>query len=210
MEKIRPMLFTTLKKYSGAQLMSDVVAGIIVAIIRAAAFRSRSGGGRGAGVAFGGFRSGTGYPTRRFAAGFGDFIFRGQARYKIAGPTAAYLQRSWQVSWAMSGRGRTGVATYHGRYHPSLSWILCHFGSLIKFIPPLFPVLQSRPALPPVIAGTIVHRSVEGFLWRQPYPAGMETIEDDAGSLKAFAAWIRKVSTCTDHRRRGVSGDSES
>ena len=33
MEKIRPMLFTTLKKYSGAQLMSDVVAGIIVAII---------------------------------------------------------------------------------------------------------------------------------------------------------------------------------
>ena len=31
--KIRPMLFTTLKKYSGAQLMSDVVAGIIVAII---------------------------------------------------------------------------------------------------------------------------------------------------------------------------------
>ena len=33
MEKICPMLFTTLKKYSGAQLMSDVVAGIIVAII---------------------------------------------------------------------------------------------------------------------------------------------------------------------------------
>ena len=51
MEKIRPMLFTTLKKYSGAQLMSDVVAGIIVAIIALplsialAGVRRRSGAG---------------------------------------------------------------------------------------------------------------------------------------------------------------------
>ena len=33
MEKIKPMLFTTLKGYSKEQLVKDVIAGIIVAII---------------------------------------------------------------------------------------------------------------------------------------------------------------------------------
>ena len=80
MEKIRPMLFTTLKKYSGAQLMSDVVAGIIVAIIAlplSIALALASGVGPEQGI------------YTAIAAGF-VISFLGGSQVQIAGPTAAF------------------------------------------------------------------------------------------------------------------------
>lgn len=88
MEKIRPMLFTTLKKYSGAQLMSDVVAGIIVAIIAlplSIALALASGVGPEQGI------------YTAIAAGF-VISFLGAARYRLQ-VQRRHLQRSWQVSW---------------------------------------------------------------------------------------------------------------
>ena len=96
MEKIRPMLFTTLKKYSGAQLMSDVVAGIIVAIIAlplSIALALASGVGPEQGI------------YTAIAAGF-VISFLGGSQVQIAGPTAAWKVwqslRSWQVSSSLS------------------------------------------------------------------------------------------------------------
>ena len=80
MEKIRPMLFTTLKKYSGAQLMSDVIAGIIVAIIAlplSIALALASGVGPEQGI------------YTAIAAGF-VISFLGGSQVQIAGPTAAF------------------------------------------------------------------------------------------------------------------------
>ena len=74
------MLFTTLKKYSGAQLMSDVVAGIIVAIIAlplSIALALASGVGPEQGI------------YTAIAAGF-VISFLGGSRVQIAGPTAAF------------------------------------------------------------------------------------------------------------------------
>ena len=88
MEKIRPMLFTTLKKYSGAQLMSDVIAGIIVAIIAlplSIALALASGVGPEQGI------------YTAIAAGF-VISFLGGSQVQIAGPRQ-HLQRSWQVLW---------------------------------------------------------------------------------------------------------------
>ena len=80
MEKIRPMLFTTLKKYSGAQLMSDVVAGIIVAIIALPLSIALA------------IASGVGPEQCLYTAIVAGFLiaFLGGSRVQISGPTAAF------------------------------------------------------------------------------------------------------------------------
>ena len=123
MEKIRPMLFTTLKKYSGAQLMSDVVAGIIVAIIAlplSIALALASGVGPEQGI------------YTAIAAGF-VISFLGGSQVQIAGPTAAFATIVAGIV-ARSGVEGLAVATI-------LAGIIlvimgfCQLGSLIKFIP---------------------------------------------------------------------------
>ena len=123
MEKIRPMLFTTLKKYSGVQLMSDVVAGIIVAIIAlplSIALALASGVGPEQGI------------YTAIAAGF-VISFLGGSQVQIAGPTAAFATIVAGIV-ARSGVEGLAVATI-------LAGIIlvimgfCQLGSLIKFIP---------------------------------------------------------------------------
>ena len=107
MEKIRPMLFTTLKKYSGAQLMSDVVAGIIVAIIAlplSIALALASGVGPEQGI---------------YTA--------------IAGPTAAFATIVAGIV-ARSGVEGLSVATIMAGIILVIMGF-CQLGSLIKFIP---------------------------------------------------------------------------
>ena len=166
MEKIRPMLFTTLKKYSGAQLMSDVVAGIIVAIIAlplsiALALASSVGPEQGIYTAI--------------AAGF-VISFLGGSQVQIAGPTAAFATIVAGIV-ARSGVEGLAVATI-------LAGIIlvimgfCQLGSLIKFIP--FTITTGFTS---GIAVTIVIGQLKDF-FGVTYPAGMETMQ----KLKAFAA----------------------
>ena len=169
MEKIRPMLFTTLKKYSGAQLMSDVVAGIIVAIIAlplSIALALASGVGPEQGI------------YTAIAAGF-VISFLGGSQVQIAGPTAAFATIVAGIV-AKSGVEGLAVATI-------LAGIIlvimgfCQLGSLIKFIP--FTITTGFTS---GIAVTIVIGQLKDF-FGVTYPAGMETIET-MQKLKAFAA----------------------
>ena len=169
MEKIRPMLFTTLKKYSGAQLMSDVVAGIIVAIIAlplSIALALASGVGPEQGI------------YTAIAAGF-VISFLGGSQVQIAGPTAAFATIVAGIV-ARSGVEGLAVATI-------LAGIIlvimgfCQLGSLIKFIP--FTITTGFTS---GIAVTIVIGQLKDF-FGITYPAGMETIETKQ-KLKAFAA----------------------
>ena len=169
MEKIRPMLFTTLKKYSGAQLMSVVVAGIIVAIIAlplSIALALASGVGPEQGI------------YTAIAAGF-VISFLGGSQVQIAGPTAAFATIVAGIV-ARSGVEGLAVATI-------LAGIIlvimgfCQLGSLIKFIP--FTITTGFTS---GIAVTIVIGQLKDF-FGVTYPAGMETIET-MQKLKAFAA----------------------
>ena len=169
MEKIRPMLFTTLKKYSSAHLMSDVVAGIIVAIIAlplSIALALASGVGPEQGI------------YTAIAAGF-VISFLGGSQVQIAGPTAAFATIVAGIV-ARSGVEGLAVATI-------LAGIIlvimgfCQLGSLIKFIP--FTITTGFTS---GIAVTIVIGQLKDF-FGVTYPAGMETIET-MQKLKAFAA----------------------
>ena len=169
MEKIRPMLFTTLKKYSGAQLMSDVVAGIIVAIIAlplSIALALASGVGPEQGI------------YTAIAAGF-VISFLGGSQVQIAGPTAAFATIVAGIV-AKSGVEGLAVATIMAGIILVIMGF-CHFGSLIKFIP--FTITTGFTS---GIAVTIVIGQLKDF-FGVTYPAGMETIET-MQKLKAFAA----------------------
>ena len=112
MEKIRPMLFTTLKKYSGAQLMSDVVAGIIVAIIAlplSIALALASGVGPDQGI------------YTAIAAGF-VISFRGQSGTDCRSNGGICNDRGRYCG--EERRGRAGNCNDHGRYHPGYHGIL--------------------------------------------------------------------------------------
>lgn len=169
MEKIRPMLFTTLKKYSGAQLMSDVVAGIIVAIIAlplSIALALASGVGPEQGI------------YTAIAAGF-VISFLGGSQVQIAGPTAAF---STIVAGIVARSGVEGLAV--ATIMAGIILVImgfCQLGSLIKFIP--FTITTGFTS---GIAVTIVIGQLKDF-FGVTYPAGMETIET-MQKLKAFAA----------------------
>ena len=174
MEKVRPMLFTTLKKYSGAQLMSDVVAGIIVAIIAlplSIALALASGVGPEQGI------------YTAIAAGF-VISFLGGSQVQIAGPTAAFATIVAGIV-AKSGVEGLAVATIMAGIILVIMGF-CHFGSLIKFIP--FTITTGFTS---GIAVTIVIGQLKDF-FGVTYPAGMETIET-MQKLKAFAAGFGSV-----------------
>ena len=169
MEKIRPRLFTTLKKYSGAQLMSDVVAGIIVAIIAlplSIALALASGVGPEQGI------------YTAIAAGF-VISFLGGSQVQIAGPTAAFATIVAGIV-ARSGVEGLAVATIMAGIILVIMGF-CQLGSLIKFIP--FTITTGFTS---GIAVTIVIGQLKDF-FGVTYPAGMETIET-MQKLKAFAA----------------------
>lgn len=176
MEKIRPMLFTTLKKYSGAQLMSDVVAGIIVAIIAlplSIALALASGVGPEQGI------------YTAIAAGF-VISFLGGSQVQIAGPTAAFATIVAGIV-ARSGVEGLAVATIMAGIILVIMGF-CQLGSLIKFIP--FTITTGFTS---GIAVTIVIGQLKDF-FGVTYPAGMETIET-MQKLRAFAAGFGTMNT---------------
>lgn len=176
MEKIRPMLLTTLKKYSGAQLMSDVVAGIIVAIIAlplSIALALASGVGPEQGI------------YTAIAAGF-VISFLGGSQVQIAGPTAAFATIVAGIV-ARSGVEGLAVATIMAGIILVIMGF-CQLGSLIKFIP--FTITTGFTS---GIAVTIVIGQLKDF-FGVTYPAGMETIET-MQKLRAFAAGFGTMNT---------------
>ena len=123
MDKLKPKLFSVMKNYTGAQLVKDVTAGIIVAIIAlplSIALAIASGVGPEAGI------------YTAIVAGF--FVsFLGGSRVQIAGPTAAFATI---VAGIVAKDGTQGlmVATIMAGVLLIVMGF-CRFGNLLKYIP---------------------------------------------------------------------------
>ena len=159
MEKIKPMLFTTLKGYNKNQFVKDLISGIIVAIIAlplSIALALASGVGPEQGI------------YTAIVAGF-VISFLGGSPVQIAGPTAAFATI---VAGIVATQGMSGLAT--ATILAGIILVLMgifKLGSLIKFIP--FTITTGFTS---GIALTIVLGQLKDFFGVQ-YPAGMETIE---------------------------------
>ena len=123
MNELRPKLFDVMKGYTKAQLLKDIISGIIVAIIAlplSIALAIASGVGPEQGL------------YTAIIAGF--FIsFFGGSRVQIGGPTAAFVVIIYGIV-AQYGTDGLIVATILAGIILVIMGI-CHFGSLIKYIP---------------------------------------------------------------------------
>lgn len=167
MEKMQPMLFTTLKSYTRSQFIKDLIAGVIVAIIAlplSIALALASGVGPEQGI------------YTAIVAGFVISLLGG-SHVQIAGPTAAFATI---VAGIVARNGMDGLilATILAGVILVLMGF-CHFGALIKFIP--FTITTGFTS---GIAVTIVIGQLKDF-YGVTYPKGMPTIETTE-KLRAF------------------------
>ena len=167
MNQLKPMLLTSLKNYNRSQFVKDVTAGIIVAIIAlplSIALALASGVGPEAGI---------------FTAIVAGFVISalGGSSVQIAGPTAAFATI---VAGIVAKHGMDGliIATILAGVFLILMG-LCHFGSLIKFIP-----YTITTGFTSGIAVTIVIGQLKDFFGIS-YPDGVKPIETTE-KLKAF------------------------
>ncbi|MCR5293065.1 MAG: STAS domain-containing protein [Eubacterium sp.] len=173
-DKLKPMLFSTLKHYSVKQFGTDIVSGIIVAIIAlplSIALALASGVGPTEGI---------------FTAIVAGFIisFLGGSRVQIAGPTAAFATI---VAGIIAKNGMDGmiIATVIAGLILIIMGLL-RMGSLIKFIP-----YTITTGFTSGIAVTIVIGQLKDFLGLT-YPKGTVTIET-IDKLKAFGLNIKTI-----------------
>ena len=173
MNSLKPMLLSSLKSYDKSQFFKDVTAGIIVAIIAlplSIALALASGVGPEAGI---------------FTAIVAGFVISalGGSSVQIAGPTAAFATI---VAGIVAHDGMDGlvVATILAGIFLILMG-LCHFGSLIKFIP--FTITTGFTS---GIAVTIVIGQLKDF-FGLTYPTGVKPIE----TVEKFETVIHNFST---------------
>ncbi|RKM61489.1 sulfate permease [Butyrivibrio sp. CB08] len=167
------MLFSNMKSYSGKQFASDVVAGIIVAIIALPLSIALA------------LASGVGPEEGLYTAIVAGFIisFLGGSRVQIAGPTAAFATI---VAGIVATKGMEGLAL--ATIFAGILLILMglfRLGTLIKFIP--YTITTGFTA---GIAVTIAIGQVKDFLGLT-YPAGTVTVE----TLEKIEAIAKNIGT---------------
>ncbi|MBE5829766.1 MAG: sulfate permease [Butyrivibrio sp.] len=172
-DKLKPMLFSNLKSYTGKQFISDVVAGIIVAIIALPLSIALA------------LASGVGPEEGLYTAIVAGFIisFLGGSRVQIAGPTAAFATI---VAGIVATKGMEGLAL--ATIFAGILLILMglfRLGTLIKFIP--YTITTGFTA---GIAVTIAIGQIKDFLGLT-YPAGTQTVE----TVEKAAAIAKNIST---------------
>lgn len=162
MEKLKPKLFSVMKTYTKEQLVKDIIAGIIVAIIAlplSIALALASGVTPEKGI------------YTAIIAGF-LISFFGGSRVQISGPTAAFATI---VAGIVAENGMEGllVATILAGIILILMGLL-KFGSLIKFIP--YTITTGFTA---GIAVTIVIGQIKSYLGLTTDPSvnAIETVE---------------------------------
>ena len=170
-DKLKPMLFSVIKKYSKEQLLKDIVSGIIVAIIALPLSIALA------------LASGVGPEQGLYTAIVAGFIisFLGGSRVQIAGPTAALATIVAGIV-ARTGMGGLALATFMAGIILIILGLL-KLGSLIKFIP-----YTITTGLTAGIAVTIVIGQIKDFLGLT-YPQGTVMIET-VDKLNAIAGNI--------------------
>ena len=176
MNSLKPMLLTCLKSYDRSQFIKDVTAGIIVAIIAlplSIALALASGVGPEAGI------------FTAIVAGFVISALSGSC-VQIAGPTAAFATI---VAGIVARDGMDGlvIATVLAGIFLILMG-LCHFGSLIKFIP-----YTITTGFTSGIAVTIVIGQLKDF-FGVTYPDGVKPIE----TTEKLEAFVQNISSIID------------
>ena len=171
---LKPKLFSVLKSYNKDQLVKDIVAGVIVAIIAlplSIALALASGVEPACGV---------------YTAIFAGFMvsFLGGSRVQIAGPTAAFAT---VVAGIVATQGMEGliIATILAGIFLILMGVF-KLGSLIKFIP--YTITTGFTA---GIAVTIFIGQIKDFLGLQ-YASGVkpiETIEKIEANIEAIGTF---------------------
>ena len=159
MKELKPMLFTCLKGYTKEQLLKDVVAGVIVAIIALPLSIALA------------LASGVGPEEGLYTAIIAGFLisFLGGSRVQIAGPTAAFATI---VAGIVARNGMDGLmlATLLAGVFLILMGLF-HFGNLIRFIP--YTITTGFTA---GIAVTIVIGQLKDF-FGLTYAEGVKPIE---------------------------------
>ena len=172
-DKLKPMLFSVMKTYDGKKLVTDIVSGIIVAIIAlplSIALALASGVGPEQGI------------YTAIVAGF-IISFLGGSRVQIAGPTAAFATI---VAGIVAKNGMSGLAL--ATVMAGILLIVMGFlrlGSLIRFIP--YTITTGFTA---GIAVTTLVGQIKDFLGLT-YPQGTVTIE----TMEKVEAIVRNIST---------------
>ena len=167
------MLFSVLKSYDGKKLVTDIVSGIIVAIIAlplSIALALASGVGPEQGI------------YTAIVAGF-IISFLGGSRVQIAGPTAAFATI---VAGIVAKNGMSGLAL--ATVMAGILLMIMGFlrlGSLIRFIP--YTITTGFTA---GIAVTILVGQIKDFLGLT-YPKGTVTIE----TMEKAQAIVKNIST---------------
>lgn len=176
MNSLKPMLLTSLKTYDRGQFVKDVTAGIIVAIIALPLSIALA------------FASGVGPEAGIFTAIVAGFVISvlGGSSVQIAGPTAAFATI---VAGIVAKDGLDGlvISTILAGVFLILMGI-CHFGSLIKFIP-----YTITTGFTSGIAVTIVIGQLKDF-FGVVYPDGVKPIKTTE-KLKAFVENIATINT---------------
>ena len=171
MEPIKPMLWTTLKNYSAKDFTSDLISGVIVAVIAlplSIALALASGVGPEEGL------------YTAIIAGFLISAFGG-SKVQIAGPTAAFATI---VAGIVANSGMEGlmIATIMAGLLLILMGVL-RLGKLIRFIPSTITIGFTAG-----IAVTILVGQLKDF-FGLTYPAGtvtIETVEKVSAVVKNF------------------------
>ena len=159
MKTFEPKLFTTLKGYSGKNVVSDLIAGLIVAIIALPLSIALA------------IASGASPETGLYTAIIAGFVISmlGGSKVNISGPTAAFATI---VAGIIATQGMDGliIATIMAGLMLVIMG-LCRVGSLIKFIPHTITVGFTGG-----IAVTLVIGQLKDFLGLT-YPADINAIE---------------------------------
>lgn len=173
MNVFQPKFFQTIRKYSGKQLVSDIVAGIIVAIIALPLSIALA------------IASGVSPEKGLYTAIVAGFVisFLGGSSVNISGPTAAFATI---VAGIVAQFGTQGlvIATLMAGLLLILMGIF-RFGSLIKYIP-----YTITTGFTSGIALTIVIGQIKDFLGLT-YPEGTHAIE----SMEKLEAVFANIST---------------
>ena len=174
MDSLKPMLLTSLKSYDKSQFFKDVTAGIIVAIIALPLSIALA------------LASGVGPEADIFTAIVAGFVISalGGSSVQIAGPTAAFATI---VAGIVAKNGMDGliISTILAGIFLIIMG-LCHFGSLIKFIP-----YTITTGFTSGIAVTIVIGQLKDFfgITYQNGETPIETIEKLEAVFKNFSTF---------------------
>ncbi len=173
MKIFQPKLFSSLKQYSAKQLVNDLIAGLIVAIIALPLSIALA------------IASGVSPEKGLYTAIVAGFVisFLGGSKVNISGPTAAFATI---VAGIVAQFGINGlvIATIMAGILLILMGVL-HFGSLIKYIPHTITTGFTSG-----IAMTIVIGQIKDFLGLT-FPEGTHAVE----SMEKLSAVAKSIST---------------